>query len=306
MKHLLLCFLLLPGFLLAQKKVCITIDDLPFIGYPAGRLADVTVATDSLLAALTRHNVAAIGFVNENKITRKREKKARLALLEKWVQAGFELGNHTFSHPSLSKVPLADYQADVLKGEILTRKLLQAYDQVPRYFRHPFTHTGPTVEIKAAFEAFLDSLGYAVAPFTVESADYIYNAVYAGAKFKGDTATMRFAAEEYIQHTSRMFDFFEEMSQQTVGRPITHIYLCHANALHADHFDALAEMLEAKGYTFVSLDEALKDPVYQQTDHFIGRFGPSWLHRWNQETFQEWLRKEPDPSPRMLELYKQK
>jgi len=58
-------------------------------------------------AALKTGQVPAVGFVNE--ATALREGKldpARVELLRSWLKAGFELGNHTASHPSLNRVPL--------------------------------------------------------------------------------------------------------------------------------------------------------------------------------------------------------
>jgi hypothetical protein len=39
-------------------------------------------------------------------------------------------------------------------------------------------------------------------------------------------------------------------------------------------------VLAARGYRFVSLEEALRDPAYTSTDRFTGGAGISWLHRW--------------------------
>jgi hypothetical protein len=37
-----------------------------------------------------------------------------------------ELGNHTYSHGDLNRVPLEAFQADLIRGEIVTRKLMEA------------------------------------------------------------------------------------------------------------------------------------------------------------------------------------
>ena len=48
-------------------------------------------------------------------------------------------------------------QDAVLKGEVVTRGLLERRGQTLKWFRHPYTHTGTTREIKDAFETFLAS-----------------------------------------------------------------------------------------------------------------------------------------------------
>ena len=71
-----------------------------------------------------------------------------------------ELGNHTYSHPDLNTMPPEQYQVDILKGELVTRKLMSDRGQALHWFRHPFTHTGPTAAIKAQIDGFLGAHGY--------------------------------------------------------------------------------------------------------------------------------------------------
>ena len=166
--------------------MAVTVDDLPAL--PSGDVAEMRRITDGVLAALRRHQVTAVGFVNENKLEPPGERAERLALLRSWLEAGHDLGNHTYSHPDLQRVPLEEYERDVLRGEPGIRELLAARGRAPRWFRHPFTHTGPTREVRSAFEAFLAEHGYAIAPFSIENADYIFDLLRRKAAGRGDTA----------------------------------------------------------------------------------------------------------------------
>ena len=65
-----------------------------------------------------------------------------------------------------------------------------------------------------------------------------------------------------------------------MGREIPQVLLLHATALNASSLDALAGMFKTRGYTFISLDRALEDPVYQSADTYVGPAGITWLHRW--------------------------
>ena len=55
-----------------------------------------------------------------------------------WLANGQQLGNHTFSHPSFSKLSLEDFKTETLKGEILTEKLKQKYGQKKVYNMYVF------------------------------------------------------------------------------------------------------------------------------------------------------------------------
>lgn len=269
-----------------ERAVAVTFDDLP--ATPAGAVAgDVTSLADltrKLLAAVRKHQVPAVGFVNEGKLFVANEGADGLArrtdLLRMWLDAGLELGNHTYSHRDLNTMPLEQFQADVLRGESVTRRLSKQRGTRLRYFRHPFLHVGSDLAVRRAFEAFLVTHGYTVAPVTVDNDEFVYAAAYAGALRRGDAATAVRIADDYLRYMEEVFTFFEDVSRRVTGREIPQVLLLHANTLNADRFDALAEMLKRRGYRFVSLDHALGDPAYRLRDEFVGAPGNSWFNHW--------------------------
>lgn len=276
-----------------RRTAVLTFDDLPLV--PPADLAAARRVTGTLLRVLTEHRAPAVGFVNEDKVHVPGEMDERIALLEQWLDAGALLGNHTYSHPNLRTTPLTAYQDDVLHGEVITRRLLARRGLSPLYFRHPFTNTGPTQEVKEAFESFLRSRGYIIAPFTVEHADYAYNRIWRDARAKGDTEGAQRIRQAYLDHLDQAFGFFEELSRDTFQREIPQILLIHANEINADCLDDMLDRLEARGYAFVRLEETLRDPAYGTPDTYIGTNGPSWLHRWRDGLgLPSRLRDEPD------------
>ena len=204
---------------------------------------------------------------------------ARTDLLRAWLDAGLELGNHTFSHINLQKAPLAEYQEDVVRGETVTRMLLAERGMKLRSFRHPFLFTGTTPEYKRGLADFLAGRGYTVAPVTVDNGDYIFAKVYHEAQRRGDAATAGRVADAYVPYMESVFEHFERLSSETFGREVRQVLLLHANEINADRFDELAAMLRRRGYAFVTLEEALKDPAYAEPDALF-KGGVSWLHRW--------------------------
>lgn len=261
----------------AQKgrRVAITIDDLP-----ATRPQDIAQTerlTRDLVGALVRHKVPAIGFVNEQKLEANGALDSRrVALLQRWIDAGLELGNHTYSHPDLHNTPIEEFERNVVAGEKVTRELLQKVGKELRYFRHPFLHTGRDRETRDRLQQFLHGRGYRIAPVSIDNNEYIFAAAYDRAA-EGDRQKI---AAAYLDYMERVVAFYEQQSVAIVGREIAHTLLIHANTLNAAMFDDLAGMLRKRGYTFVSLDEALKDPAYRSADGYFGPGGITWLHRW--------------------------
>ena len=65
-----------------------------------------------------------------------------------------------------------------------------------------------------------------------------------------------------------------------LGYEVKQVLLLHADALNADYFDTLVGMMRARGYTFISLDRALRDKAYSLPDTYTGEGGVSWIHHW--------------------------
>jgi len=282
-----------------KRQVAVTFDDLPA---SQGDLEDMRRITSAILASLKRNGVPVVAFVNERKLYRRGEVDERINLLRAWLDAGEELGNHTFSHINLQRAPLLDYEEDIVRGETVTRMLLEERGMKLRYFRHPFLFTGATPEYKRGLAEFLNGRGYTVAPVTVDNNDYIFAKVYYDAKKRGDAATAKRVADAYVPYMESVFEHFEKLSAETFGREVKQTLLLHAHEINADRFDELAAMLRRRGYAFVTLEEALKDPAYGEPDALY-KNGVSWLHRWRTHKGLP-MKSEPEVPKFVDELYK--
>lgn len=237
---------------------------------------------ERLVAAIRRHRVPAIGFVNESKLSEGsgRTDPATVALLEMWLEDGLELGNHTFSHRDLHRASLEDWKDEVTRGETVTRTLLARRGLMPRFFRHAQLHTGRDLDTKRTTEKFLEERGYRVAPVTIDNSEWVFAKAYENASDRGEAALADRIAREYVPYMARTFDYFERQSRALFGREIAQVLLLHANSLNADRFDELARMMENRGYRFISLEEALRDAAYRTRETYTGAEGITWLHRW--------------------------
>lgn len=263
-----------------RRTMAVTIDDLPFVD-PAGRhdLADADAATIAILGALRAASAPAVGFVNEDKLGAPGGHAARVALLRRWVADGHRLGNHTFSHPDLNTMSAAAFLADVDRGARVWPGL-QA-DAPPRFFRHPMTHTGDTAGKRREVLAGLAARGYTVAPHTIENADYVFNVGFVRARRQRDAALQARIVEAYLAHSAAVTAFAERKAAELFARAdVPQTLLIHADALQAAALPALLAALAGRGYRFVPLADAMRDPAYQSPDTLVSRSGPSWLFRW--------------------------
>jgi peptidoglycan-N-acetylglucosamine deacetylase len=263
-----------------DRQIAVTIDDLPAGNAYNMSAADITQMTAKLVATLRQQKIPAVGFVNEKKLYRSGEVDERIKALEIWLDAGLELGNHTFSHTSLNKAGLRMFEDDVIQGESVTRLLMAQRKMTLRYFRHPYLDTGRDLQTRRDAEAFLVERGYRIAPVTLDAWDWMFGAIYEDAKKRGDTALQQEMVSSYLAYTNVVFAYYEELSKQIVGYEPKQVLLLHATWLEADHIGELADLIRKRGYRFITLEDALSDQAYSLPDTYVGEEGTSWLDHW--------------------------
>lgn len=272
-----------------ERTIAVTIDDLPVVTTRTD-LKFRQDLTRKLLGHIKKAKVPAIGFVNENKLHPDGKLNENyVALLQMWLDAGLELGNHSYSHRSAEDLSVEDYTKDIVRGELITKGLLAKKGMKMRYYRHPFLQTSSDLTKKAAIYKFLADHNYTVAPITFDNGDYIFARAYDVVRDKNDLESMKKVGDAYVPYMEAKLDYWERQSMKTLGRPMSHTLLLHANSINAEYFDDLAEMMVKRGYKFVSLEESLKDEAYRLPDNFTRRAGISWLHRWTLDKGREFV-----------------
>lgn len=261
--------------------ISMTIDDLPLQAMRDRTTTEVAEINDRLIARLTLLEVPATGFVNESKLESDGVvDPKRVAILEAWLAAGLQLGNHTYSHPDLHRADLDAYLADIDAGDRVSRRIAAKRGAEIRYFRHPYLHTGRSLADRNRVRRFLADHGYEVAPVTIDNSEWIFAAAYRKAHQAGNDELKSRLGRTYVDYMAEKTRFFVRNSRELFDRDIAQVLLIHANRLNADWLDELVERLRSDGHHFVSLDAALSDPAYASKNDWIGAGGISWMHRW--------------------------
>ncbi|MFA5835182.1 MAG: polysaccharide deacetylase family protein [Bacteroidota bacterium] len=264
-----------------HKTIAITMDDLPLNIASQVSNSEMRSIVERLLEKIKREKTPVTAFVNEHKleVTGVRDPE-RMAILKLWFDAGVDLGNHTYAHKSQNQIPVNEAKEDILRGERSIKELHATENKRPKYFRHPYLHTGRDSSTRNLINTFLDSLGYTIAPVTVDNAEWIFSAAYDKALAKNDSALMESVGEQYITYMRKELKYFEWMSDTLFHRPIRQVLLIHSNRLNSFYYSALCAMIRSEGYSFISVEVALKDEAYRSPDTFYGGGGISWLERW--------------------------
>ncbi|EYF02501.1 polysaccharide deacetylase family protein [Chondromyces apiculatus] len=258
-------------------EVAVTVDDLPAHGpVPAGvtRLA----IHQEFLKVFRAHAVPQVyGFLNAAKLAEHPEDRAAL---EAWVAAGHPLGNHTYSHPHLEQIGLDAYLGEIDRNEPLLRALMgKADERTWKVFRYPFLKEGHDLPSRNAIRAHLAGHGYRIAQVTIDFADWAWNEPYTRCMERRDEEAIKVLERAFVNYGRASLQWSDATARQTYGRPIKHVLLLHVGAFDARAMDRLLTAYEKEGVRWVSLDEALSDPVYATDTGFTATWGQSMLEQ---------------------------
>lgn len=269
-------------FVSAQNKfMSITIDDMPFQHQSMFESEKQMELVKKIIAHFQKYDVPAIGFVNEGKLyNNKLIDSAKLNILKMWLDAGLELGNHTFSHLDINQVSFDEYKNDILKGAKISSMLSKEHGIKYEYFRHPYLRSGETEERMLELKKFLKDNNYKVAPVTIDNSEWIFAFAYNKAYEQNDSTTMKKLGTDYIKYMIDKIKYYEDQSYKLFGRNIKQVLLIHANILNADYLGYLLKAISDYDYKFITLDETIADKAYETENNYVGKYGPLWIHRW--------------------------
>ena len=252
--------LLITGFILSsysfafEREIAITIDDLPFVGTTdndRGKLKRVQEHIMRLMQALVENNVPATGFVIAGNI-----ENGQWEILEQLQQAGFTLGNHTYSHGDLNTMRSKQYIDDIDKADKILAPLMSS----PKFFRYPFLAEGRG-EKRQEVLSYLTANNYVVAPVTIDSKDFLFNArLYAPHHLRMKNLSR--IKQQYLAYIWSETLKAEKRAKQYNDKPVRQILLIHLNLLNSYCMRDVIELYKRNGYRFISLAEALQQPVF--------------------------------------------
>lgn len=246
----------------SPPQLAITFDDLPAHGpLPAGETR-IEIASKILKALRDAELPPVFGFVNGVAISKD---PADAAALDAWFAAGNPLGNHGWSHLNLNQSSLADFEQDVLRDEPVLSERMKGADW--RWFRYPFLAEGEIPEKRTPFREFLSQHGYKIAAVTMSFADYEWNEPYARCQARNDSRTIKLLEDSYLKAAERSIGYYRTLSHTLYGRDIPYVLLMHIGAFDAEMLPRLLSLYRAKGFQFVTLENAERDDFYRSATH---------------------------------------
>lgn len=252
------------------SRVAITVDDLPYVTFGGATPEDGLGYARKVTAALEAHGVVATGFVIGGNV----DARTRPAL-EVFAQAGHTIGNHSWSHPDYGDITPEAFRRETEQ----TDEALKDWMTGAKYYRFPYLRRGESAAKRAAAQGILAELGYRNVPVSIDNDEWRFNAEYTKALKAGEREAAARIAQEYLAHMQERTAYFQRLAMEALGGDVDHTLLIHLNRINADHLGALLAWYEEQGWSFITVEEALADPVYARAELYEGHRGLSQIER---------------------------
>lgn len=241
----------------AHPAIAITFDDLPQVGIlPAGEDA-VSVAKTLVGELKANHLEGTYGFVNGDKLG---NRPGAPEALQIWLDAGMNVGNHSWSHMRLTTNTVEAFEQDIAQNEPALEQYGSARDW--HWFRYPYLEEGETVEKRRAVREYLREHGYRVAQVTLQFADYEWNDAYSRCRDKQDEVAIAKLKETYLYAAAQDIRMGREEERMVFGREIPEVLLLHETPFTTLMLPQLLDMVRKDGFKFESLAQVESDAAY--------------------------------------------
>jgi peptidoglycan/xylan/chitin deacetylase (PgdA/CDA1 family) len=249
--------------------IALTGDDAPTVAQRTkGPLQADPGRMDSIRETLTRAGVAhCVAYIVGSRC----ESEPVMDRLRRWLAAGFALGNHGFSHSNASELGPDAFLADVVRCDELLAEVGAFADGRTKWFRFPNLDRGGDVGERQAIEGGLGTMGYRIAPASVDWFDYLFDPCLATAATAGDAAREQRVVERYVSAVVGTCRYEARSLSDAAGRPVPLVAYFHFGPTTERSLPRILERFA--GVRWCTQEEAFQDPVYRGFQATLGASG---------------------------------
>lgn len=235
----------------------ITFDDAPTGGGLWPGETRVSIATRLVDALRANHVKGVYGFVVAEDLEGDPDAQEALRIL---VQGGMDIGNHTFSHPSLTDVSASTYVNDIARDEPTLAEYADGRNW--HWFRYPYLCEGDTLEKRHTVRDWLEQHHYRIAQVTLNFNDDDWDDAYGRCSIKHDQAGLAWLRQSYLDNAAEDIRVGRQEEQIVFGHEIPNVLLLHETAFTTLMLPDLLKLLRKQGFRFKPLDQVQRNPAY--------------------------------------------
>lgn len=237
--------------------VALTFDDLPAAGGLSSNETRVGILTQLAGELKAAHLKGTYGFVTGNDLPGDPDSQQALRV---WVETGMNIGNHTWSHPSLTTSTPAAFEQDIALNEPILRAYAGKRDW--HWFRYPYLEEGETSGKRDAVRGWLQAHGYRIAAVTLNFEDDDWSDPYDRCLAKHDDADIAWLKQSYLENAAEFVRLGRQEEQIAFGHEVPSVLELHATAFTTLMLPSLLDQLRKEGFRFASLARVERNPAY--------------------------------------------
>jgi len=186
-------------------------------------------------------------------------------LAEQWVAAGNLLGNLTYDNRRAGQLGVDEFVSDIAKADERLAQLLQKQARPVKYFRYPAHRVPRDRSSRELIDQYLGSAGYTTVPYTIESKDDKLADIYCKALDEADKSCASLVKVNYYSVLMDTTLRARAAARELTGRDASQILVLYCNQFTCDTLAETLAWYRRLGARFISLDQALRDPLYKST-----------------------------------------
>lgn len=214
---------------------------------------------DKVIQALKEHQIPpTVDFVVGQSIDK--------LMIERWLQSGNLIGNMTYSRIKAKNRDPQEFIADIRLNDKTLEPFLIKNPPPQKYFRYPRLKTSKDAQARDQIKEYLRANGYIEAMATIDTPDSQFSGFYCAARVRGDETCARLIKENYktllLDRTLKT----RAAAKKRTGYDVKLILTVGMNQFTCDYLQEILTWYKNLGARFISLDEALRDPLYSSVD----------------------------------------
>lgn len=259
-------FFFLLNFILSvttAKEIAITFDDAP--RFAKGYLDGQTRAK-KLIENLQQAKVPNTVFFSVSSNLND-EGKNRIQL---YASAGYNIANHTDTHPNFNQVSAKDYINDFKTAD----KALSKFPNFVKWFRFPYLREGNNISKRDMMRNTLSKMKYFNAYITINNYDWYMEDQFQAEIAKKTNLNFEKLKKYYVSQLMNAVEYYDKMAVTNLGRSPKHVLLLHETDLNALFIGDLISELRNKGWDIITPQEAYKDQIAEYVTPKVLNFNP--------------------------------
>lgn len=236
----------------AEKRIALSFDDAPRAD---GAVYTGEARASALIDALERVDAGpVVFFVTTKGLDSEPDGVERI---ERYVEAGHLIANHSHQHGWAHKHDVADYLADIDEAG----RRLEGFGNQRPWYRFPFLDEGRTPEKIEAIQQGLQARQLTNGYVTVDTYDWYLDQRLQEARQAGREVDYDKLGRLYVRMMLYAAEFYDSMAVQMLGESPVHVLLLHENDSAALYAADLVNAFRKAGWTIVSPDRAYDAPL---------------------------------------------